>query len=102
MNEIKSLIKKYVINKWQIEYNCEPKGKFYKSIQPVVSTDIKFMDFLRKREVQITRLRLGHILNNKWLKTIGKSPTDLCSKCQITETIEHLFFDCTKMIFQAY
>ena len=94
--EIYSLIKKYVINIWQNEYDNEGKGRFYKSIQPLVSTDIKFMDSIRKREVQITRLRMGHVLNNNWLKVIGKSTTDLCSECQVPETIEHTLFACKK------
>jgi len=94
--EINSLIKNYVINKWQTEYTLEPKGRFYKSIQPLVSTDIKFMDCLRKREVQITRLRMGHILTNSWLKTIGRSQTDLCSECQVPETIDHILTACKK------
>src|SRR5678815_2510048 len=83
LKEIYSLIKSYVTNKWQIEYSLESKGKFYKSIQPLVSTNVKFIDSQRKREVQITRLRMGHILTNVWLKHIGKSPTDLCAECQV-------------------
>ena len=96
LKEIYSLIRNYVITKWRFEYNLETKGKFYKSIQPLVSTDIKFSDFPRKREVQITRLRMGHILTNTWLKTIRRSPTDLCSECHVPETIDHLLIACKK------
>jgi len=62
----------------------------------LVSTNVKFIDSLRKREVQITRLRMGHILTNTWLKHIGKSTTDLCSECQVPETIDHILIACKK------
>ena len=63
---------------------------------PNVTTDIKFMDSIGKREVQITRLRMWHVLNNTWLKVLGKSTTDLCSKCQLPETTEHMLLACIK------
>ena len=96
LNEIYSLIKGYIISKWQYEYDNESKGRFYKFIQPLVSTDIKYMDTPRKQEVQITRLRMGRVLCNAWLKTIGKSETDLCTECQVEETIDHIFTKCQK------
>lgn len=33
MEEITSLIKPFIINKWQIQYNTDNKGHFYKSFQ---------------------------------------------------------------------
>ena len=39
---------------------------------------------------------MGHILTNTWLKYIGKSPTDLCSECQVPDTIDHLLIACKK------
>ena len=96
LSEIHSLIKEYVIKKWQSEYDNNSKGKFYKSIEPVVSTDIKYMDTPRKQEVQITRLRLGRVLCNVWLKTIGIIETNLCTECQVTEDIDHILTKCKK------
>ena len=49
--EIYSLIKEYILNKWQLEYNIEDKGLFYKSICQNVSTSIKFSDPSRQKEV---------------------------------------------------
>lgn len=37
LQEIFTLIKLYIINKWQIEYNADNRGHFYKSICPVGS-----------------------------------------------------------------
>src|SRR5688572_30682890 len=40
LQETYTLIKLYIINKWQIEY----RGHFYKSMCPIVSTDIKYLE----------------------------------------------------------
>lgn len=48
------------------------------------------MDTPMKQEVQITSLKMGRYLSNAWMKTIGKSETDLCTECQMLETIDHI------------
>lgn len=92
--EIQSQIKDFVLQKWQTEYNQDTKGRFYKNIEPQVSTNIKYLDFPRKQEVQISRLRFGHVLSKAWLKKINKSGSDLCPVCQKSETLEHLLLNC--------
>ena len=95
-DEIKTLIKPYIINKWQTEYNNNNKGYLYKSICPDVSTLIKFTDPCRHKEVQISRLRLGVALTNHRLYRIGRHPDGLCSLCQTPDTIQHLLLQCKK------
>jgi len=92
--EINSLIREEIIKRWQTEYDLERKGLFYKNIEPQVSTAIKYIDYPRKREVQISRLRFGHVLSRSWLKTMKKCESDLCPVCQIPETIEHIILEC--------
>jgi ribonuclease HI len=96
MQEIYPLIKEYILNKWQLEYDIDEKGLFYKNICPNVSTNIKFLDPSRQREVQITRLRLGVALTNKKLFQMGKHPNGFCDVCQVKETVEHLLLECKK------
>src|SRR6218665_2734598 len=45
-------IKQYVTGKWQKEYSDNPKGAFYKKIELLVSTRIKYTDTPRRQEVQ--------------------------------------------------
>ena len=92
--EIISLIGDEIIKRWQTEYDLERKGLFCKSIEPQVSTAIKYTDYLRKREVQIFRLRFGHVHSRSWLKAMKKCESDLCSVCQIPEAIEHITLEC--------
>jgi ribonuclease HI len=96
IQEMYTLLKEYMVNKWQIEYNSENIGKFYKNICPTVSTNIKFSDPNRHKEVQINRLRLGVAITNKRLFQMRKHPTGLCDTCEVTESIEHLLLECKK------
>ena len=96
LHEIFTLIKLYIINKWQIEYSNDSRGHFYKSICPIVSTDIKYLEPYRHKEVQISRLRLGVANTNQRLFIIKRHDDGLCDTCKVRETIHHLLLDCKK------
>ncbi|HMG39082.1 MAG TPA: reverse transcriptase domain-containing protein [Nitrososphaeraceae archaeon] len=94
--EIFTLIKLYIVNKWQLEYNDDNRGHFYKSICPIVSTDIKYLEPYRHKEVQISRLRLGVANTNQRLFMLKRHSSGLCDTCQVKDTIDHLLLDCKK------
>jgi len=96
LQEIYTLIKLYIINKWQIEYSNDSRGHFYKSMCPIVSTDIKYLEPYRHKEVQISRLRLGVANTNQRLFIIKRHDDGLCNTCKVKETIHHLLLDCKK------
>jgi len=96
IQEINTLINQHMLNKWQLQYDIDNRGKHYKSICPVVNTDIKFSDTDRHMEVQITRLRLGTANTNYRLFRMGKHPTGLCDLCHVKEDIAHLLLECKK------
>jgi ribonuclease HI len=95
-NEMFAKIKLYVNNRWQKEYTDDPKGAFYKNIEPLVSTRIKYTDAPRKLEVQITRLRLGKVLLNQWLHQMDLHPDGNCDECNVPDTIDHLLLECCR------
>jgi len=94
--ELFTLIKTYIISKWQLEYNNNNKGHFCKSVCPIVSTDIKYVEAYRHKEVQISRLRLGVANTNHRLFILKRHVNGLCNKCQVKETIHHLLLECNK------
>ena len=96
LQEVFSIIKSYVISKWQKEYDSDIKGLQYKSICPVVDTSNKFIDLSRKKEVQISRLRLGKVNLNERLFLMKKHESGLCTSCQVKENINHLLLHCNK------
>jgi len=79
-----------------MEYDKDSKGRQYKSICPKVSTNIKYSDPCRKKEVHIGRPRLGVSLTNHSLFKIGKHPNGLCDTCQVQDTIQHLLLECER------
>jgi ribonuclease HI len=94
--EMTGKINQHVLEKWQKEYTDNPKGAFYKKIEPLVSTRIKYTDTPRKQEVQISRLRLGRVLLNQWLHKMNLHPDGNCEECDVPDTIEHLLLECSR------
>src|SRR6218665_2418443 len=72
LSEVFSVITSHVINEWQNIYDSDSKGQHYKCICPEVNTNIKFTDLNRRKEVQISRLRLGKVNLNERLLLIKK------------------------------
>ena len=62
----------------------------------MVDTNIKFVDFNRKKEVQISRLRLGKANLNERLLLMKKLESGLCNLCKVPESINHLLLSCRK------
>ena len=71
--EVFSLIKSHVISEWQRNYDDNSKSQHYKCICPEVNTNIKFTDIDRRKEVQISRLRLRKANLNERLHLIKKN-----------------------------
>src|SRR6218665_2666565 len=94
--EVFSLIKSHVISEWQRNYDDNSKGQHYKCICTEVNTNIKFTDLNRRKEVQISRLRLGKVNLNERLLLMKKHENGLCSLCKVRENINHLLLDCNK------
>src|SRR6218665_31366 len=92
--EVFSIIKSHVINEWQRNYDNDSKGQHYKCICPEVNTSIKFADMDRRKEVQISRLRLGKVNLNERLLLMKKHENGLCSFWKVRENINHLLLDC--------
>jgi hypothetical protein len=94
--EIVTLIKRYILDRWQTEYDSDVKGHFYKSICSTVGTDIKYFEPYRHKEVQISRLRLGVANTNQRLFIIKRHSSGLCDACNVKETIHHILIECKK------
>jgi hypothetical protein len=79
---------------WQRTYDASNTGSFYRNIEPVVSTNVKFKCSCRAKERLITRLRLGKCKLHKYLHDIKKHPSGHCDECHVPETIEHFLLEC--------
>src|ERR1700761_8888639 len=63
-------------------------------MQPKVSFKIKYASKNRKKDVAITRLRLGKCKLNQYLNTMKCHPDGLCPKCKQMEDIQHYILKC--------
>ena len=72
----------------------KPLGKFYKAIEPQVSTKIKYQNENRNKEVTVTRLRFGKCKLNKYLKELNLHPDGECQHCGAQESVEHFLLEC--------
>ena len=61
-----------------------------------MNTNIKFTNVNRRKEVQISRLRLGRVNLNERLLCMKKHENGPCSFCKVRENIKHLLLDCNK------
>jgi ribonuclease HI len=89
-------IENYIQNSWQSDWS---KSKsFYQTVEENVSKKIKFTNKSRKKEVILTRLRLGKCKLNSYLHQIKLHPTGLCATCNQPETIDHHLLKCNNKI----
>ena len=94
--EAKSIIKNETMQKWQDEWESDPKARQYHKVQSQVGGKrVSALGFDRREEVVYTRLRLGHTGLNSTLKMIGKG-NGLCTECNVKEDVDHVLFNCKK------
>lgn len=79
--EGRSLIKDFILGKWQEEWDKDIRGRHYHQIQRSVRGHCIGGES-RRDQIIITRLRLGHCGLAKNLLTIGKHPDGLCQYCK--------------------
>ena len=93
-HEIFKKIDNQILLEWQTCYTNSKKAKWYKEVVPMVSNEIKYSSKRRKKEIIITRLRLGRCFLNHTKQQIGRHTDGLCERCRTPETIEHYLLDC--------
>ncbi len=91
--EFKRVISVEVNKKWQKLWNSVSKGRPLFQIQEYVGNERKIYGN-RKKDVIISRLRIGHTALNHSLYKIGKHESGKCDKCGLLETVMHIIFEC--------
>jgi len=76
-------------------------GEHYKAIESLVSGKVKFASTNRRKEITITRLRLGKCRLNAYLKEISSHLGGLCESCHSAETAEHFLLHCHNRVCES-
>lgn len=92
--EFKRVITFEVRKKWQKLWNSGSKGRHLFQIQEYVGNERKRYGN-RKKDVIISRLRIGHTALNNSLYKIGKHESGECDKCGELETVMHILNECS-------
>ena len=94
------VVRDYIIRQWQYVWDETLVGRDYHGIVSKVSSKVKFYAGVRRDDVVLTRLRMGHAKLNACLYRIGKHPDGLCDVCREPETVQHYLFDCIRFQHQ--
>lgn len=79
--EVKVVIKKQMMEKWQTRWDKDCSGRKYYRIQKSINAQgVKRKN--RKEETVLTRLRFDHTGLNETLFMLGKSQSDECMECK--------------------
>ena len=90
--QFKPLINRYFFDKWQTSWNETPFNKV-KEIKPIIKESKSVISSIRRKEVVLTRLRIGRTQNtHSWLLTRDKQPN--CTKCDVPFRARHFLLDC--------
>ncbi|KAI2647286.1 Ribonuclease H1 [Labeo rohita] len=93
--EAKSVLKKKLMNKWQIRWDNSSTGRWCYSITQTVGR-MNCQGRNRKEEVWLSRLRLGHTGLNSTMALMGLRENGLCDVCGVSENVFHVLFRCGK------
>ena len=84
------------LHTWQDEWTSSARGRFLFEIQPTIKIRYESNARNRREENILNRLRVGSCLLNETLFKLNKHVNGLCDHCRQPETVQHLFFHCTK------
>ena len=85
-NNFKPFIKRYISDKWQTSWNETPFNKL-KEIKPVIKESKSVISNIRREEVVLTRLRIGHArITHSWLLNRDEQPS--CTGYDVPFTVK--------------
>ena len=88
------VIREKIYEDWQLEWSNTPTTNKLRSIRPSVSTWHSSTQNVRRNEVLLSRLRIGHTrLTHGFLMSAGQ-PIPYCMDCLVPQTVRHFLEEC--------
>ena len=89
---LKPLINKFILSKWQTSWDTAVFNKLH-DIKPTIGKDSSAIRNLRRDDVVITRLRIGHTrITPSFILNREEQPC--CIVCNQFITVKHILIDC--------
>ena len=90
--DLKPIISKFLYKKWQQQWDMNINNKLFQ-IQPTLGEWGPAFRALRREQVVISRLRIGHTrLTHTFI--LKQEPQPQCLTCQTTCTVKHILIEC--------
>ena len=84
-----------IIQQWQTRWVSDPRSQHHKTIEKLVSTKSKFQCASRRKEILISKLRIGKCALNQHLFLLKHHPDGKCQVCpQEDENVRHFLMEC--------
>ena len=91
-NSFKPLINKYILSEWQKSWDTATFNKLH-AIKPVVGNNSSAIQNVRREDIVITRLRIGHTrFTHSYILNREEQP--FCIACNQHITVKHILTDC--------
>ena len=91
-DNFKPSINKYILSKWQTSWDADVFNKLH-AIKPIIKNDLSVFRNLRREEVVLARIRIGHTrLTHSYLLNREEQP--FCIGCNQFQTVKHILIDC--------
>ena len=95
IKDVKRAVGHNIIQQWQTRWVSDPRSQHHKTIEKLVPTKSKFQCASRRKEILISKLRIGKCALNKHLFLLKRHPD---GKCQVypqeDENVRHLLMEC--------
>ncbi|XP_073974024.1 uncharacterized protein [Rhodnius prolixus] len=100
--DIKGIIAKAALQKWQTDYNNGDKGRFYKTMADQLPRQPWFKGTVTNKWVvtTISRLRANHAVCGSYLHRINKRSSPLCVDCNEEEDFNHVIMICPRYVVE--
>ena len=95
IKDVKRAVGHNIIQQWQTRWVSDPRSQHHKTIEKLVSTKSKFQCASRRKEILISKLRIGKCALNQHLFLLKHHPDGKCQVCpQEDENVRHFLMEC--------
>ena len=95
IKDVKRAVGHNIIQQWQTRWVSDPRSQHHKTIEKLVSTKSKFQCASRRKEILISKLRIGKCALNQDPFLLKRHPDGKCQVCpQEDENVWHFLMEC--------
>ena len=95
IKDVKRSVARNIIQQWQTRWAADPRSHHHKTLEKLVSTKSKSQCASRRKEILISKIRIGKCAMNQHLFLLKHHPDRKCQVCpQEDENVRHFLMEC--------